>query len=90
MKLKRADEAEIQELRHSSSAPTERLNILLSSLTEQVEGLAPRMGVLLGEKGAAAAGPRADLKQEWDKLLQRQKVLGEEMKEDGWLIRFRT
>lgn len=48
------------------------------------------MGVLLGEKGAAAAGPRADLKQEWDKLLQRQKVLGEEMKEDGWLIRFRT
>jgi hypothetical protein len=48
------------------------------------------MGVLIGEEGAAAAGPRADLKQEWGKLLERQKVLGEEMKEDGWLIRFRT
>jgi hypothetical protein len=71
---------EIQELRHSSSAPTERLNSLLSTLTEQIAILTPNI--------EAAQAP--ELRAEWDKLLGKQKLLTEEMKEDGWLIRFRT
>jgi hypothetical protein len=31
-----------------------------------------------------------DLRQEWSKLLEKQKTLGDEMREDGWFIRFRT
>jgi hypothetical protein len=32
----------------------------------------------------------AELKEQWEKVLRARGLLKEELKEDGWLIRFRT
>ncbi|WWD05843.1 hypothetical protein V865_003926 [Kwoniella europaea PYCC6329] len=95
---------EIQELRHSSisstssipSAPS-RIDSLLSSLSDSTLLLRPQI-TSLSSTVSSYTGTRAkqlkdgidEIMEDWKKVGDQQKWLLEEMKEDGWLIRFRT
>ncbi|WWC68712.1 uncharacterized protein I206_102646 [Kwoniella pini CBS 10737] len=95
---------EIQELRHLSvpstsieqSAPS-RIDGLLSSLSDSTLLLRPQI-TSLSSVVALYAGPHTkelrdgmeEVMEDWKKVEDQQRWLLEEMKEDGWLIRFRT
>ncbi|WWC60218.1 uncharacterized protein I303_102784 [Kwoniella dejecticola CBS 10117] len=95
---------EIQELRHSSvpstssaqSAPS-RIDNLLSSLSDSTLLLRPQITSLSSSIAAQSGSHTQELQEglevimeDWKKVEDQQKWLLEEMKEDGWLIRFRT
>ncbi|WVW80029.1 hypothetical protein I302_102002 [Kwoniella bestiolae CBS 10118] len=95
---------EIQELRHSSipstlstpSAPS-RIDTLLSSLSDSTLLLRPQITSLSSAISSYTGSRRETLKdgieeimEDWKRVEDQQKWLLEEMKEDGWLIRFRT
>jgi len=90
--------AEIQEVRHSSSSSTSptHLNSLLTTLAESVTNLEPRITRVTPESRWREKGDdnvRARIEEligEWSSLADQHAMLKEEMKEDGWLIRFRS
>lgn len=93
---------EVQELRHSTvttsyqavpSSPDSRINSMLSHLDSSINSLAPRVAKLCAETTALDGALRDgvdQLKIDWQRVSEQQSLLREEMKEDGWLIRFRT
>ncbi len=96
------DITEIQELRHSTvpsipaanGEPASRLDQLLATFDHSVIGLTPKVEKLQEQcgrqNGKIVHDELEELKSDWQVLLQSQKVLKEEMKEDGFLVRFRT
>ncbi|WRT65592.1 uncharacterized protein IL334_002537 [Kwoniella shivajii] len=96
---------EIQELRHfsipSSSTSTvstpSRIDDLLSSLTDSTSLLRPQITSLQSIFSSSTGSHTENLQDgleelmvEWKKVEEQHKLLLEEMKEDGWLVRFRT
>ena len=95
---------EIQELRHSTfstssaaSPPSSRLDTLVSHLDLSVDTLPARLSAL--ESDVGALGPDAPvepgvglqaLRVDTDALTKQHAALKDEMKEDGWLVRFRA
>lgn len=59
----------------------------IAKIQAQVETLSSQLAV--GEDDGQAAD-KTELKEQWDKLLRSRGLLQEELKEEGWLIRFRT
>ena len=93
---------EVQELRHStvtmsrqevSSSTESRINSMLVHLDSSIDSLAPRVSSLCAETTALDGAVKDgvdQLKIDWQRVSEQQSMLREEMKEDGWLIRFRT
>lgn len=91
--------SEIEELRHAGSqghettAPIDkfvtRLDAALSSIQERV-----KTSLTTQSKGQANGTINQEdmdeLNEQWEKLLRARALLKDELKEDGWLIRFRT
>lgn len=86
--------AEIQELRHASTQATQ-LDSRLSALDARVSDLSNRIDKALADlarrhDGTLEADLRLELESEWGKFLSARALLKEEVKEDGWLVRFRA
>jgi chromosome segregation ATPase len=61
----------------------------IATIKAQIEKLtSPLAGG--GDARQAAEADREELREQWDKLLRARGLLQEELKEDGWLVRFRT
>ena len=58
----------------------------IATIQAQVETLSSKSAVGQDERQAA---DRQELKEQWEKLLRARGLLQEELKEEGWLIRFR-
>lgn len=98
--------AEIQELRHgyqsststqptsSSSTPsTSRLDTLILALDTSSVALAPQIASICAESDGLdknTANAAAELKAEWERVTSQHGMLQQELREDGWLVRFRT
>jgi hypothetical protein len=89
---------EIQEIRHlnpsSTSSNPSRINTLQSTLDSSISSIEPRIQTVRDEAspmnspGLSAAVE--ELIREWSDLADQHAMLKEEMKEDGWLVRFRA
>lgn len=95
------DLTEIQELRHSTSsssstAPSSppgnvRMDSMLYILEASTRSLASQMAALPNMSADPTAREGlSELKANWSKFTDQHAMLKEELKEDGWLIRFRT
>ena len=97
--------AEVQELRHSSELssnpitsthsdlPLSKIDTLLSSLDDSVASLASRTSALPSQASpndGAGSDAAKELRRDWERVVEQHAMLKEEMKEDGWLIRYRT
>lgn len=83
---------EIEELRHSPSLRAQhasQLDLLLSEVHEAIEQLVPRMAAF---EGGAPDMPELvmPLLKDWNKAIEQHALVQHEMKEDPWLVRFRT
>lgn len=58
----------------------------IATIQAQVETLSSQLAV--GEDEGQTSDKR-ELKEQWEKLLRARGLLQEELKEEGWLIRFR-
>ncbi|KAK4686893.1 hypothetical protein P7C73_g3234, partial [Tremellales sp. Uapishka_1] len=86
---------EIQELRHTST--DQPLDALLSSLESSISVLSPRIQSLSASVAAHAGHDKKmlseaeqEIRSDWEQVLEQNGMLKEEMKEDGFLVRFRT
>jgi len=66
-----------------------RLDAALASIQGRVESLLASKSISNGH-GKDYEEDIAELKEQWEKVLRARGLLKEELKEDGWLIRFRT
>jgi len=86
----------MEELRHSTSKgpnTSAPLNDLVSHLDQNLATIKAQVETLhsplaVGEDEGQAVD-REELKEQWEKLLRARGLLQEELKEEGWLIRFR-
>ncbi|WVF67103.1 hypothetical protein IAT40_001848 [Kwoniella sp. CBS 6097] len=81
----------------TSTAPASKLDALLSSLSDsavllrpQITSLQPEISRYSGSRKMQLQDGMEELMDEWKKVEDQQRWLMEEMKEDGWLVRFRT
>ncbi|KAK8861454.1 hypothetical protein IAR55_002273 [Kwoniella newhampshirensis] len=95
---------EIEELRHSSLpgmdtalTPTFRMDTLIQHLTDSVQLLRPQITALRsnvsshrGEELGDLSDGVEQLMSQWRRVEEQRRMIKEEMKEDGWLVRFRT
>jgi chromosome segregation ATPase len=90
---------EIEELRHAGpkgDEATASIDKLVARLDATLESVQGRVESLLTSKpNGSGTGKEyeediAELKEQWEKVLRARGLLKEELKEDGWLIRFRT
>lgn len=97
---------EIQELRHSASASsstspvpssnvnsTSRIDSLLANLDSSVASLTPRIATLpieIEQPDQAIRVDQEELLADWKRASEGYVTLKEELKEEGWLLRFRT
>jgi hypothetical protein len=66
-----------------------RLDAALASVQGRVESIFSSKSVSNG-LGKEYEEDIAELKEQWEKVLRARGLLKEELKEDGWLVRFRT
>lgn len=89
---------EIEELRHagpstgSPSTHSSRVDTLLVNLDAAYASLSGRRDAALPGLPTSGVdeGDLAHLQREWEKMSRQYMMLKDEMKEDGWLVRFRT
>ncbi|WWD16634.1 hypothetical protein CI109_101064 [Kwoniella shandongensis] len=82
---------------HSNSAPGSRIDTLIQSLTDTITLLRPQITALQpditryhGDGSNDLSDGVEELMGDWKRAEEQHRLLKEEMKEDGWLVRFRT
>ncbi|ORY29515.1 hypothetical protein BCR39DRAFT_531880 [Naematelia encephala] len=89
---------EIEEVRHAASSQSStHIDALLQDLDSSISRLSPQIDTLASSTKSYTGGDERaitesfeELQGEWARVSEQHEVLKEEMKEDGWLVRFRT